>query len=57
MIDNMPHFLPITLEEVKRLGWEQVDVVLVTGDAYIDHPALALPSLDALLRLQAIMWL
>lgn len=35
----MPHFLPITLDEVKRLGWSQVDVVLVTGDAYIDHPA------------------
>lgn len=32
-------FLPITLEEVKRLGWEQVDVVLVTGDAYVDHPS------------------
>ena len=35
----MGHFLPITMEEVKRLGWEQVDVVLVTGDAYIDHPS------------------
>ncbi len=35
----MPHFLPITLDEVKRLGWSQVDIVLVTGDAYIDHPA------------------
>ena len=35
----MSHFLPITLDEVRRLGWEQVDVVLVTGDAYIDHPA------------------
>ena len=35
----MGHFLPITLDEVKRLGWEQVDVVLVTGDAYIDHPS------------------
>ena len=35
----MSHFLPITLDEVKRLGWERVDVVLVTGDAYIDHPA------------------
>ena len=35
----MPHFLPITLEEVKRLGWESVDVVLVTGDAYVDHPS------------------
>ena len=35
----MGHFLPITLEEVKRLGWSQVDVVLVTGDAYVDHPS------------------
>ena len=35
----MSHFLPITLDEVKRLGWEAVDVVLVTGDAYIDHPS------------------
>ena len=35
----MGHFLPITLDEVKRLGWEQVDVVLVTGDAYVDHPS------------------
>ena len=35
----MAHFLPITLDEVKRLGWEQVDIVLVTGDAYIDHPS------------------
>lgn len=35
----MSHFLPITLEEVKRLGWQTVDVVLVTGDAYIDHPS------------------
>ena len=35
----MAHFLPITLDEVKRLGWTEVDVVLVTGDAYIDHPS------------------
>lgn len=35
----MAHFLPITFDEVKRLGWTEVDVVLVTGDAYIDHPS------------------
>ena len=35
----MAHFLPITLDEVKRLGWDMVDIVLVTGDAYIDHPS------------------
>ena len=35
----MSHFLSITLDEVRRLGWDMVDIVLVTGDAYIDHPA------------------
>ena len=35
----MSHFLPITLDEVKRLGWSQVDVVIVSGDAYVDHPS------------------
>lgn len=37
MQDNT--FLPITLEEVKRLGWDQVDIVIVSGDAYVDHPS------------------
>lgn len=33
------HFLPITFDEVKRLGWEYVDIIIVSGDAYIDHPS------------------
>ena len=33
------HFLPITLDEMRALGWEQADVVIVSGDAYIDHPS------------------
>ncbi len=32
-------FLPITREEMHDRGWDAVDVVLVTGDAYVDHPA------------------
>jgi uncharacterized radical SAM protein YgiQ len=31
-------FLPTTREEVKRLGWDGLDVILVTGDSYIDSP-------------------
>ena len=31
-------FLPTTLDEVKRLGWDGLDVILVTGDSYIDSP-------------------
>jgi len=32
-------FLPITKEEMHQRGWEQPDFVLVTGDAYVDHPS------------------
>jgi uncharacterized radical SAM protein YgiQ len=31
-------FLPTTLNEAKRLGWDGLDVILVTGDSYIDSP-------------------
>ena len=32
-------FLPANGEEMKERGWEYVDFVLVTGDAYVDHPS------------------
>jgi hypothetical protein len=34
-------FLPMTPQEVAARGWEGVDVVFVTGDAYVDHPSFA----------------
>ena len=34
-------WLPITRDEALKRGWEEVDVVLVSGDAYVDHPAFA----------------
>jgi uncharacterized radical SAM protein YgiQ len=34
-----PKFLPLSKEEGRALGWEAFDVVLVSGDAYVDHPA------------------
>ncbi|MGR3811310.1 YgiQ family radical SAM protein [Jiulongibacter sp. NS-SX5] len=33
------HWLPITKKEVEMRGWDEVDVVLVSGDAYVDHPS------------------
>mgnify|MGYP005848309575 CR=1 FL=1 len=36
---NIRDWLPTTNKEVKRLGWENLDVILFSGDAYIDHPA------------------
>jgi len=32
-------WLPITKKEVEKRGWEQLDVILISGDAYVDHPA------------------
>ena len=37
----VPMFLPTTREEIAARGWEVPDVVLVSGDAYIDHPSFA----------------
>ncbi len=36
---NQGQWLPITWKEVKERGWEELDVVLISGDAYIDHPS------------------
>ena len=38
-------FLPTTAEEVARRGWSELDVIFVSGDAYIDHPAFGVPLL------------
>ncbi|GAA0876799.1 YgiQ family radical SAM protein [Wandonia haliotis] len=32
-------WLPLTMKEVEKRGWDSVDVVIVSGDAYVDHPA------------------
>ena len=32
-------FLPITIEEMKQRGWDEVDFAYVIGDAYVDHPS------------------
>jgi uncharacterized radical SAM protein YgiQ len=32
-------FLPASAEEMHNLGWSQADVILITGDAYVDHPS------------------
>lgn len=37
----MNEFLITTSEEMKQRGWEELDFVLVTGDAYVDHPSFA----------------
>lgn len=43
-------WLPTTLKEAKRRGWEELDVVLVTGDAYVDHPAFGTAVIGRILE-------
>jgi uncharacterized radical SAM protein YgiQ len=43
-------FLPMTPEEVAARGWNCVDVVFVTGDAYVDHPSFAMAILGRVLE-------
>ena len=43
-------FLPMTPAEVAARGWDAVDVVFVTGDAYVDHPSFAMALLGRVLE-------
>ena len=43
-------FLPTTVKEARQRGWDSVDVVLFTGDAYIDHPAFGAAVVGRLLE-------
>src|SRR4029079_2959641 len=42
--------LPMSRAEMDALGWESCDVVLVTGDAYIDHPSFGMALVGRLLE-------
>lgn len=43
-------FLPATMDEVRARGWTALDVVLITGDAHVDHPAFPAALLGRLLE-------
>ena len=46
----MYQFLPVTNEDMKARGWEQVDFVYVTGDAYVDHSSFGSAIISRLLE-------
>ena len=39
MEENTTYMFPTSIKEVKALGWDYIDVILFTGDAFIDHPS------------------
>ena len=47
-------FLPTTIKEVRALGWDSLDVILFTGDAYIDHPSFGAAVVGRLLEAEGL---
>jgi uncharacterized radical SAM protein YgiQ len=45
-------FLPMSRAEMEQLGWDSCDIILVTGDAYIDHPSFGVAIVGRLLEAQ-----
>lgn len=45
-------FLPMSRAEMEILGWDSCDIVLVTGDAYVDHPSFGMAIIGRLLEAQ-----
>ena len=45
-MNKQNRFLPTTKDEMKQRGWDELDVVLITGDAYIDSPLWELQLLE-----------
>jgi uncharacterized radical SAM protein YgiQ len=47
-------WLPTTLKEVKQRGWDELDVILFTGDAYVDHPSFGAAVIGRVLESEGL---
>ena len=45
-------FLPMSREEMNQLGWDSCDIIIVTGDAYVDHPSFGMAVIGRMLENQ-----
>ena len=46
--DNVP-YMPTNRQEMEAFGWDELDVLLLTGDAYVDHPSFGVPLIGRIL--------
>lgn len=46
----MKDFLPVNVQDCKNRGWNEVDFVYVTGDAYVDHPSFGVAIISRVLE-------
>jgi uncharacterized radical SAM protein YgiQ len=49
---GMAKFLPMSRKEMDVLGWDSCDIILVTGDAYVDHPSFGMAVIGRMLEVQ-----
>ncbi|MDD6890366.1 MAG: YgiQ family radical SAM protein [Bacteroidales bacterium] len=47
---NEATFLPTSVKEIEALGWDYIDVVIFSGDAYVDHPSFGAAVLGRILQ-------
>ena len=39
MSEQNAYMIPTSAKEIQKLGWDYVDIIIFSGDAYIDHPS------------------
>src|SRR5690554_5681668 len=53
-LPQLTDWLPTTIKEVKLRGWDYLDVILFSGDAYIDHPSFGTAVIARLLESEGL---
>ena len=48
--NNRDLYLPVNREDMQKRGWDELDIVMISGDAYVDHPSFGIPMLGRMLE-------
>ncbi|MFH1103259.1 MAG: YgiQ family radical SAM protein [Pseudomonadota bacterium] len=51
---SLDHFLPVSRADLKKRGWDELDVIIVTGDAYVDHPSFGAAMIGRVLEAEGL---
>ena len=46
---EQPTYIPMSKEELSKIGWPEIDILLITGDAYVDHPSFGIAIIGRVL--------
>jgi uncharacterized radical SAM protein YgiQ len=49
MSNLAPAFIPMSVDEMTKLGWDELDILIITGDAYVDHPSYGVALIGRIL--------